>query len=271
MLDGGQQIGNYTASLDASGLTLDTVLFEEGNASVRFVNTNVLNDALVEWTFSEGAFSDGNYLRNYFFVSVYLTGVPSSVNLRFGVDSGNYLTANVTAQFSGQALKLNDWNLLAFDLNTATTVGTINASSTFNYAAFQMLGAPSGFYNINASYIREWTLLDYWYYGKFVVQTLNAAAPDAEFFIDPVTQAYSTDSSLIGDHEWADIVMYEAMLRGLGDKENDSLYAKVTPKLQEAYTRLFANWPDMKPLMTTQNYRFQTDYTGSVDGYWWPS
>lgn len=269
-LDEAEQISNYTASNDASGLVLDSVNFETGNASVRFTNTNTTNNALVEWTFSAGSFNNANYQRNYFFVWVYMTGVPASVNLRFGVNSTNYLSANVTTQFSGQAFKAGGWNLLAIDLNVAATTGTINTSSIFNYGAVQLLSAPSGIYNIDASYLREWTLLMYWYVSKFAVQTNGASAPDQEYFINETTGLYSTDSSLAGPHEWADVVMYESMLRGLSDKENETLYKKVQTELEQAYMRLYQNWPDSKPLQNTIGYRFETDYGWYSGDYWGP-
>lgn len=267
-LDEAGQISNYTASLNANTLALDTVLFKTGNSSIRFINTNTTNDALVSWTFSEGSFTNANYLRNYFFVWVYLTGAPTSIKLRFGVSSSNYLTTTVTQQFSGQALKVNDWNLLAFDCNTATTVGTINTSSVFNYGAVELIAAPTGFYNIDASYLREWSQLDYWYYSKYMVQTNGATVPDQEYFINESTQLYSTDSSLAGDHEWSDVILYEAMLRGLSDKENETLYAKVQTELKTVYAKIYENLPDSKPLMTTQSMRFQTDFTNYPDGTW---
>ena len=267
LLDDASQTSNYTASLDASNVVLDTVLFEQGTSSIRFTNTNTTNQALIEWTFDQGPVDDPNYLRKYFFVSVFLTGIPTSIPLRFGNDSSNYLTTTVTTQFAGQAFKEDDWNLLAFDLNVATTVGAID-DSNFNYAAVELLTAPSGFYNIDASYLREWTLLDYWYYGKFMCQTNGASEPDQEFFINESTQLYSTDTSLIGDHEWSDVILYESMLRSLSDKENETLYAKVSEELAKVYTKIYENLPDMKPLMTTQSMRFQTDYTNYPDGYW---
>jgi hypothetical protein len=262
LLDNASSISNYTASLDASGLVLDTVNFVDSantQSSVRFTNTNTTNQALVEWTFAQGSFTDANYQQKYFFVYVYMTGVPISVQLRFGADSSNYLHATVTSQFSSQAFKVNAWNLLAFDLNTATTVGTVNTSTVFNYGAVRLNTAPTGTYNIDTSYSRGWALLDYWYYSKWPIQSDGASAPDKQFFI-AANGTYSTDDSLIGDDEWVDVVMYEAMLRSLGDKENETLYAKFVGFRDEAQTQMMANWPDSKPLQIDQSYRFRTEY-----------
>src|SRR3990167_1003436 len=85
-VDDASQINNYTAANDASGLALDTVNFQTGNSSVRFTNTNTTNTALVSFTFLPGAFTNAQYQSNYFFIWVYMSGIPASVNLRFGVD-----------------------------------------------------------------------------------------------------------------------------------------------------------------------------------------
>lgn len=264
LLDNASSISNYTATLDATDLFLNTVNFVDSantQSSVQFTNVNVTDEALVEWTFAEGSFTDVNYLRKFFFVYVFMTGIPSSIELRFGVDNGNYLHRTVTAQFSSQAFKSDAWNLLAFDLNGAPAVGTINTNSVFNYGAVKLNEAPSGIYNIDTSYLRGWTLLDLWYYSRFIVQTNGASAPDKQAFIGP-EGTYNLDDSLIGDEEWADVITYEAMMRGLGDKENKALYDQVVGYRDEALTQMMANYPDAHPLQITQGYRFQTGYGG---------
>lgn len=269
LLDNASSISNYTASLDASNLYLDTVNFVDSantQSSVRLTNTNTTNQALVEWTFAEGSFIDPNYLQKYFFVYVYLTGIPTSIELRYGADSSNYLHTTVTGQFSSQAFKPNAWNLLAFDNNTATTAGTINASTVFNYGAVKLNSAPSGFYNICTSSSKGWAQLDYWYYSKWIVQSAAASIADKQFFMD-ANGAYDINDSLVGDEEWADLIMYEAMLRGLGDKENDDLYAKIVGFRDTALEQIKANYPDQKPLTTVQTYRFSS---GSQTDNSWP-
>lgn len=258
LIDDASSTTNYTASLDASDLTLDTVLFTgESNSSIRFVNTPSTNQALVSWTFT--GFTDSDYLRKYFFVWVYLSAVPTSITMRFGADSSNYLYATATTQFSGQALVENDWNLMAFDLNTATTVGTVDTSTIFAYAAVQLNSAAAGMYNIDASYLRGWTLLDYWYVSKWAVKTSSGASASKEFFI-AADGTYSTSDELVGPKEWVDLVTYAGMLRSFADKENDSMYAKVVDWYKTAVEAYDAIYADQKPLMTTQSLRFETSF-----------
>lgn len=271
LLDNASTTSNYTASQDASDLVLDNVLFTGmANSSVRFLNTPTVTDAAtVSWTFGPTGFTD--YKRTYFFVSVFLSGAPDSVTMKFGNDSSNYLTATVTNQFSGQAFQLDNWNLLAFDLNTATVVGTID-SDAFAYASVTLTGAPAGLYNIDSSYLRGWTLLAFWYYSKYAVQTSSAQRADQEYF-QTSPGVYSLDSSLVGDKEWADVVMYKALMSTLADKENDKMFAFFQSKYLAAKAMLDKIYPTMKPLITTEQYREKTDPTSAGDmwggtGYW---
>lgn len=260
LVDLAESISNYTASDDASALVLDTVLFTgDSNASVQFLNTVSSGTATI--TIAPQSLQENQYQQKYFFVSVFLSGLPTSVVIRYGNDSSNYLSTTVTTQFSGQPFTTNSWNLLAIDLSTATTTGTID-SDAFDYAVVALVGAPAGYYNIDASYLRGWTLLDYWYISKWIVQTSTGTAASKESFI-AANGTYSTDDLLVGDYEWADVVMYKAMIRSLADKENDSLKADVMGWLAGVMDKLRTLYPDAKPLMITQSDRYQTDYLGA--------
>jgi len=263
LVDSGEVVANYVASNDASNVVLDTVLFVYGQGSIRFTNTNATNLATITCNFQ--SFTNVNYLRNYFFVSVYLSGVPTSIKLTFGNDVANNLSTTVTAQFSGQPFKINQWNTLAFDLNTATTLGVINPNA-FDYFRIDFNNAPSGFYNIDASFLKEWDQLDYWYYSSFAVQTINSTTPDQEYF-NNISQIYKLDSSLVGDTEWTDVILYEACLLSLTDKENEVVYKKVKEKRDEAWDDLIKIWPSMKPVITTTSYRFLTDFNNGDNWY----
>lgn len=263
LVDSGEVVGNYVASNDASNVVLDTVLFVYGQGSIRFTNTNATNLATITCNFQ--SFTNVNYLRNYFFVSVYLSGLPTSIKLTFGNDVANNLSTTVTTQFSGQPFKINQWNTLAFDLNTATTLGVINPN-VFDYFRIDFNNAPSGFYNIDASFLKEWDQLDYWYYSSFAVQTINSTTPDQEYF-NNTSQIYKLDSSLVGDTEWTDVILYEACLLSLTDRENETVYKKIKEKRDEAWDDLTKIWPSMKPVITTTSYRFLTDFNNGDNWY----
>lgn len=252
-------VANYTASGDASNIVADTVIYkeDEGNNSIGFTNTVSSGTATVSASFV--AISDSNYKQKYFFVWMFLSGTPTSITLKLGNDTSNYLYKSVTAQFSGEAFSANDWNLLAFDLNTASTVGTIN-SNQLDFFQINLVGAAAGYYNIDNAYLRQWDLLDYWYYSNYSIKTNSSSVPDQAYFYNDTTEQYSTDSSLVGDKEWADVVMYDAIVIGLADEKDGSLYPVIKAKRDDAWSRFLAKYPDMVPLITTTKYKFETDY-----------
>lgn len=251
-LDSAEDTTRYAASGDASGITLDEVVYSEGNGSIRFTNTVSSGTATVRVTL-QSAVSDTNYKRKYLFVKVYLSGAPTSVTIKFLKDNGNYLQASITKQFSGQDLVANDWNLLAIDLNAATATGTIDGE--FNYVDVSLVGAPAGTYNIDASYLREWELQDYWYYSSYSVATVGQVAANQEFFFNS-SEVYSTDSQLNGDKEWSWVIVYDALLTTVGDTENDKVAQLISAKRARAWNKLMEKYPDSSPIIITHKWRF---------------
>jgi len=265
VLSTSKSTSNYTASGDASAITADTVIYLEGANSIRFTNTVSSGTATVTAACTQ--FSDTNYKNKYFFISVYLTSAPTSVTLKFGNDASNYLSASVTTQFSGTAFSANDWNILAFDLNTATTTGTID-SSAFDYFAISLVGATAGYYYLENAYLRQWTLFDYWYYSTYNIKTNSASVADRNYFVDETASpSYTTDLSLVGDSEWADVITYEALATGLADEKDGSLYGVIIGKRDTAWEKFLAKYPDMVPLITNTRYNFETDYSNNILPY----
>lgn len=270
-LDSAQSIADHTASGDANNLRIDNVNFLQGDASIAFTITADPGVGTITDTFS--SFTDSNYQRKWYFRSVYLSDLPDNVILRYGADASNYMTATLTTQFAGQPLMANQWNLVAFDLNNPTTVGTITDSTVFAYETLSLTNAPTGTYNLGASYIRAWELLDYWYQSKYAVITSGSTIPDREFFYDEDAGTYDTNDALAGVDEWADVVMYTAIENTLIDKENQAVLNEIKQKKQLAWDDLKKIWPDPKPQETTNPYIFSTDYqlpTGYGSGpSWW--
>lgn len=253
ILDNGETVGNYTASGDASSPTLDQVVYKEGNGSIKFTVTNSAGSATM--TVAPTSLSDSNYKRKYFFVSVYLDAAPTSITLRFGNDASNHLSKTVTTQFSGETFKADDWNVLAFDLNEGTVTGTIT-STAFGYYAVILTGAATGTYYIDAAYLRSWTLLDYWYASTFNVATVGNSTGNQEYFFNS-SEIYSTDSQLIGDSEWVDVVMYDALLTAAMDNENMRVAEGLIGKRKRAWDLLVEKYPDLAPIILTLRWRFE--------------
>ena len=250
VLDNAENASNYSVADDAVSVALDTVIFKEGNASIRVGITNNSNIATVKNTFNN-AISLDKYNSNYHFRRVYLNAVPVSIEMRFKTDNSNYLKTVVTTQFSGQPFKANDWNLIAQDLNIATEVGTFN-KNLITGDEIILNSAPTGTYYFDECFATEWELFDYWYYSSFNVASSSAVVPDLEFF----GLTYDVNSYLVGEKEWADVIKFEALEQLMASVENVRLYSVIMKNKENAWNDLFARFPDMVPVVITQKYRF---------------
>lgn len=248
----------WSSSGDAGTLVLDTVITKSNpNSSVRVPITNSSGIATI--TATVPTFIDANYKRKYFFVNVYFSSVPTSMTLRFGTNSSNYLTSTLTTQFDGGAFKANDWNVLAFDLNNPdSTVGT--QTTTFTYQAVIFNGAATGTYFIDDSYVRGWVLLDYWYYSSNNVKKTGTTNVNQQYFTTAASPAYDVNDSLLGDDEWSDVIVYDACALLLADSKESAIKADVQNRQQIAMANFFDRYPDLSPLITQTYYRYTTDY-----------
>jgi len=243
----------FTPTDDATAVTDDSVVYKEGNGSVRISITSSSGTATI--TNSCTQFSDTDYKQKYYFRWVYLDAVPTSIELKIGNDSNNYLSSGaITTQFSGQTLKADDWNLVAFDLNTATETGTFDETA-IDYEALIFTGASTGEYRINSSYLREWTLMDYWYASINNIATTGASSATKEYFMDN-NGSYEITDELVGDSEWADVLMYEALVTTITDVENNKIFPVLDRKRQEAWDSLLSKYPAMDPNIITHRWRF---------------
>jgi hypothetical protein len=257
---GTSDAADWAGSGDAGTPTLDYVLFLTGPTSVRVPVTFSGGTATVTDTFAAGT-SVPNYKAKYFFAYVYLQSVPTSVELRLRKDGSNYLSKTVSAQFAGQPFVANDWNTLAMDLDTATETGSTGGQ--FNSAQYVLSGLASGSVYFDKSWIRGWTMQDYWYYGTSNV--LDGST--YQQFFAPDSATYSLTSELIGETVWHDAVMYAACLYLLSNSKEEAIKQDVGALWNEARQQLFAMYPDETPQISTNTYRFQTDYQADMG---WP-
>lgn len=264
-IDNCEQDSDYTISGDITAKDIDPVIYKTGNGSLRLTVVSSAGSATLEKTFT--AFTDATYRRKYVFFRCYLSAVPTSITLRVGADSSNYLTKTVTTQFSGQAFKAGDWNILAIDLNSPdSTTGTISTTTSFDYYAFVLTGASSGFYYLDEVSLKEWSLMDYWYYSTYNVATVGSSTANQEYFRNS-SEIYSTDSMLVGPSEFADVVMYDALLSSVADVENSKLYPVINTKRDAAWAALMSGYPDMEPVIITHQWRFGTQMGDAVKTY----
>lgn len=113
----------WTAAGSASALTADATVYWQAPASLRFLLTGASTGTLTKSTTSQD-------LTSYLGVGVAFLAfrTPSgsnltSIELRIGSDASNYYSVIVTTGFL-KAFTSGDWMLAAFNLASATTVGT---------------------------------------------------------------------------------------------------------------------------------------------------
>lgn len=246
-LDDAEDVSDYSVSGDASSASNEDVIYKTGSGSIRI---NIVSDtgiATIKNNYKNSV-SDSDYNKKYYFRCIYLAAVPTSIDVRIQTDDSNYLSKNITTQFSGQALKANDWNLIAVDLNTATQTGTFNYNSIASDKII-LNGASTGTYYLDSCDLRGWKLMDYWYYSKYNVISSGSSSPDQEVFVR--NDVVDTNDCLVGDKEWLAVVKYDAMNRLIGDSENSSVRAIVLAERDDAWDDFFAKYPDNVPLITT--------------------
>lgn len=263
LLNNAETESEFSVSGDATSVTKDTVVFKEGNASMRIAITLSASTATVKNTFS--SFTDANYKQKFHFKLVYLDGVPTSISLRFQVSDSVYIeTTGITTQFSGQPFKADSFNLVAHDLNLATEVGSISTSSLWASEKIILIGAATGTYYVDASHLRQWELLDFWFYSRFNIILVGGTTADQEYIMN-ASEVFSSDSKLIGDSEWIDVVMYDALEKSFADEKDSETLKEIKGLGGDAMSDLMENYPSMKPLITTQRYRLRTEYNDDAN------
>ncbi len=254
-LDNAEDADDYAASDDADSVAEDNVNFKEGNGSIKIVITNSAGINTVKNTFKV-ALDDSNYKSKYHFRWRYLDNIPDSIEMRLQTDDNNYLKTVVTTQFAGQAFKADQWNLIAQDLNEATEVGSFDSG---NIAGDKIIvnGEATGVDYQDAADLRQWKLFDYWYYSRNTVLSSGASSPDEEQFYR--SSDYDTNDSLVGDKEWMDVVLIDAMESIMAELDNPTLFSWLMRRKTDVWNDFFAKYPDMVPAITTNKYRFENE------------
>ncbi len=251
---------NVTVTGDSGTPVLDEVFFKEGNGSIR-VQVNASSNVAGIRTAFDSVVNDADYLKKYYFKWVYLSGVPSSIDLYLETNSTNYLWKNLTAQFDGSAFKTGQWNLLAMDLSTAGETGTFDETS-IAYDRVILYDAPTGLYYFDSSYLRGWQLMDFWYYSIYSIRTTGATSASKEYFFDDdaVGDQYTMTDELLSDSEWIDVIQAGAMYNQAIDIKDKEFKADMLAKLNEAVGALFQKYPSMDQVVIQDRYNFVEDF-----------
>lgn len=135
--------GSWSVAGDATNLEADDITYVEGAGSLNFdLSVSSLTATLVNSTISAVDLTD--YENNsHLFCYVYLPSITNitAISLKWGSSASAYWTKSITTQFNGLAFSVG-WNLLGFDWNTATKVGSPDITAT-NYLQFNLTYSAS--------------------------------------------------------------------------------------------------------------------------------
>ena len=122
--------GTWAAEGGGSNATVDATYFTQGSASINF-DVASTGGAIANSTMTQVDLANHDEISSLF-ARVYIpdSSIVSSMNLRWGNDSGAYWERTVTAPHSGSFR--NGWQWIRFDWNGATETGTV-APATIDY------------------------------------------------------------------------------------------------------------------------------------------
>src|SRR3990167_2399239 len=172
--------GTFTASADASNVTLDTDNYISGGASINFDMAAGAATGVVEVTGMTAVDLTDHDEKSSIFVWVYIpdysdaeADTVTNFILRWGNDSSNYWSRTVTVNNEGLTF-YDGWNLLRFDWNGATETGTV-APATIDYLRLTVTKSTSlaadTDWRIDSIVSRLGEIYDTVYYSKYGWQT----------------------------------------------------------------------------------------------------
>lgn len=169
LIDSMDAIGNWTAVAGASGLEVDNVNFAQGGGSLKYDLSGsgyIVNSLL---TSDISAFGNDGVVFLYVWSP---STVPNGHTIRIGTDASNYWTSSVTAQWDGTAY-VTGWNLLGFDLGTATKVGSPSYSNIdYAYIYTNQTGTSSP---VRADWLMAapGKMMEMEYYSKYLFRSVT--------------------------------------------------------------------------------------------------
>jgi hypothetical protein len=165
--------GTWTASGDASNITLDSVDFISG-ASFNFdtatgATTAILSTSNMTAVDLSDYDEQGSVFMYVFVPDTFTIASITNFILRWGNDSSNYWSKTVTTANDGLAFKAG-WNLLRFDWSSATETGTVTPA-TIDYLHFTVTksGAQAADtdWRIDEILFKKGDLYEVVYYSKY--------------------------------------------------------------------------------------------------------
>lgn len=173
-LDGITSGGTWIGFGDGSNLTTDSDNYVKGSSSINWdinsaggTTAGITASDLTNFDFTE-------YVNSSVFVWAYITDITNITNfaLRIGNDSSNYYLKTITSANDGTAF-VDGWNLLRFDITSASIVGTLTLAS-FKYAAIYMTKSVAKVsetdYRFDSLIARKGEIFNLLYYSKYMWQ-----------------------------------------------------------------------------------------------------
>lgn len=242
----------YLASGDFTNASLNYAKTYKNEYSIKFACTKVSDIANIDIQFDDIYVE--KYRKYFMFSYIYLNAIPTSIDMAI-FNGTNELSKNITKQFDGSDFKLNDWNIIAFDLNDCIEVG--DTAGTFNSAKIVLNGVATGNYYLGGIDLKQWRELDYNYYSKNGI--VSSTGVYKYQFINTLDNSFDLDDELIGEDIYSDVVLYEALCLAINEKENSAIFNLVKEKRELAYMALFENYPDLAPQIVEVRYNYVTN------------
>ncbi len=162
--------GTWVVGGDATNLTLDTLNYVYGGASLNFDVTGAGTTAYLENTTQSAIDLSRDEDQGYEFVYAFIPDgtTVTSFSLRWGSSSANYWSSTVTANQDSTAFQTG-WNLLAFPWSSATETGTPDAEAV-DYVRFTVTydGDAATHLRLNSIVSQLGTIYEIEYYSKFL-------------------------------------------------------------------------------------------------------
>lgn len=243
--------GTWQSVGDATNVSADGDDYVKGSSSIVFdIGSGATTTAGIQ-NISLNQSDITNYRNHSAFIwhKIISTTDITSYTLRIGSDSSNYIYKTVTSQADGTAFVVG-WNLLAFDLSTATTVGT-PVVTAYDYASIFMTKSTGKVnetgYRFDHLILKKGKIHELYYYSKYPWQSSAGTWKE--------NSTSDTDYLNAGSEEYNLFVMKGIELAAR-EVEEYVIASEMERKYKERLDAYMSDNPSEEKTMTTEYYRF---------------
>ena len=229
LVDRMNEVGNWVASGNLTGLTQNNNTFYEAPSSLRFTLTGASTGEITE------TLTNSLDLSSYEGVGVAFLAIRlpntdlTSITLRLGSDSTNYSYVTATQGFLGQWIS-DDWALIAFDFSTGTDFNSPDwANIDYVQVMFDTTGTLTNA-NVGGLFISQPAP------AQILYQSAAIYLPDgSQTALNTITA--NTDQIILNDAAYT-LLEYEgalAILQQTGGGDGDSMTIRIQNELKGLY------------------------------------